>query len=127
MNDATAQQLVQAIQALATAAAAPPAAPQLYLLLISLTISLRTKETPLICRLGLEQACSKRVAKLLLPSSLGKLRTFICSWLTSRIALRHADGTLPPMASYPSSSQVQPTTFLMTMEKSTQLRSKPLM
>ena len=46
---------------------------QQYLLLLSLTISLHTKETPLICPLGLEQACSKRVVKHLLLSAPGCL------------------------------------------------------
>ena len=43
--------------------------PQQYLLLLSLTVSLCTKETPLICPLELEQACSNRVVKHLLLSS----------------------------------------------------------
>ena len=103
-----------------------PLLPQQYLLLLSLTISPHTKETSLICPLRLEQACFRRVVKLLLPSSLGRLRIFICSWLTSRIAPRHADGFPPPMASYHSSSQVQPTTFLMIMGRSMQHKSKPL-
>ena len=126
MNDATAQELAQAIQALVTAAAAPPAAPAaIPPPPIPNHISLYEGNT-LELSYRTEQACSKRVAKLLPPSSLGKLRTFICSWLISMIASRHANGTPPPMASYPSSSPVQPTTFLMIMGKSTQLRSKPL-